>query len=318
MRVLITGAGGFAGKHLIDFIRNHFPKEEIFAINRNAESEPGAKVKVFRCDLTQKYATSALFQDIMPERVFHLAAQSVVTSSWQDPSATLMNNIVSSINVLEALRNLKTPLYNPSILLVGSSEQYGYVTPDELPLRETNLMRPASPYAVSKVTQDFLGWQYFLSYGLTVFRARAFNHSGAGRDKVFVDSSFANQIAQIEKGNMDPKISVGNLEAVRDFSDVRDVVRAYWIVTEKGKPGEAYNVCSGKGIKIRQILDWLLEYSRVKNIQVVSDPSRLRPSDNPILYGSYEKLHSATGWFPKFSFLDDTLKGVLEYWRKHV
>ena len=199
------------------------------------------------------------------------------------------------------------------IQLACSSEEYGMVFPDEVPIKETNPLRPLSPYAVSKVAQDMLGYQYWMSWKVDSVRTRGFNHEGPRRGPVFVASDFAKQIADIEKGRKPPVLSVGNLEAIRDFTDVRDMVRAYWLALEKCEPGEVYNIATGKGWKIRDLLDHLLSLTKVK-IEVRQDAARLRPSDVPILLGDNSKFVAATGWQPTIPF-EQTLRDMLDHWR---
>ncbi|HWN05514.1 MAG TPA: GDP-mannose 4,6-dehydratase, partial [Candidatus Dormibacteraeota bacterium] len=230
------------------------------------------------------------------------------------PAETLSTNIISQVNLQEGIRRLKTA---PRFLVVGTSEEYGLVHQDELPIRETNPLRPLSPYAVSKVAQDMMGYQYFMSYGLPIIRTRAFNHEGPRRGEVFVTSTFAKQVAEIEAGLCEPIILVGNLKPRRDFSDVRDIVRGYWLLLERGEPGEVYNLCSGRSWAIQQVLDFLLEQSRVKGIAVESDPARLRPSDVMILEGDASKIRKAMGWEVEIPF-ERTLKDLLAYWRQRT
>jgi GDP-4-dehydro-6-deoxy-D-mannose reductase len=206
---------------------------------------------------------------------------------------------------------------SPRFLVVGSSEEYGLVEEDELPIKETNPLRPLSPYAVSKVGQDLMGYQYWKSYGLPIVRSRAFNHEGPRRGDVFVTSNFARQVAEIEAGLRDPVVYVGDLAPRRDYSDVRDIVRGYWALVERGEPGEVYNLCSGRAWTIRQVLDLLLEQARVKSIRVETDPSRLRPSDVPVLEGDPSKIEKATGWKVEIPF-ERTLKDLLAYWRQRT
>jgi GDP-4-dehydro-6-deoxy-D-mannose reductase len=202
------------------------------------------------------------------------------------------------------------------IQLACSSEEYGMVHPDEIPIKETNPLRPLSPYGVSKVGQDLLGYQYFMSYGMDIVRTRGFNHEGPRRAPVFVMSDFAKQIIDIERGKKPPVLYVGNLDAKRDFSDVRDVVRGYWLSLEKGKPGEVYNICQEKCWSIREVLDSLLAITKVK-IRVETDPARLRPSDVMLLLGDCSKFRADTGWKPTISF-DQTLRDTLAYWRERA
>ena len=202
------------------------------------------------------------------------------------------------------------------IQIACSSEEYGMVFPNEVPIRETNPLRPLSPYAVSKVAMDYLGYQYFESYKLRIVRTRGFNHTGPRRGETFAESTFAKQIALIEKGKQEPIIFVGNLEAERDYTDVRDMVRAYTLAVEKCDPGEVYNICTGKAFQMKAVLDMLLSFSNVK-VQIKQDPARMRPSDVPILIGDNSKFVAKTGWKPEIPF-EKTLKDLLDYWRARV
>jgi GDP-4-dehydro-6-deoxy-D-mannose reductase len=252
-----------------------------------------------------------VLDEVRPERIFHLAAQSFVMTSWTAPTESLTTNILGQLHIFEAVKKLHIM---PRIQLACSSEEYGLVLEDELPIRETNPLRPLSPYAVSKVGQDLLGYQYFMSYKIPIIRTRGFNHEGPRRGAVFVCSDFAKQIADIERGRRPPVIRVGNLEARRDFTDVRDVVRAYWLSLERGVPGEVYNICSGKAWTIREMLDLLLGMTDAK-VKIEQDPARMRPSDVPVLLGDASKFRKATGWEPTIPF-DQTLRDLLDYWRR--
>jgi GDP-4-dehydro-6-deoxy-D-mannose reductase len=221
-----------------------------------------------------------------------------------------MTNILGQLNIFEAVRRLG---FKCRIQLACSSEEYGMVSADEVPIKESNPLRPLSPYAVSKVAQDLLGYQYWMSWKVDSVRTRGFNHEGPRRGPVFVASDFAKQIADIEKGRRPPVLYVGNLEAKRDFSDVRDMVRAYWLALEKCEPGEVYNICTGRAWTIQQVLDLLLGMTKAK-IDVRQDPARLRPSDVPILLGDNSKFVKATGWQPTIPF-EQTLRDMLDYWR---
>ena len=218
------------------------------------------------------------------------------------------------MNLLEAVRSHCKPA--PRFLVIGSSEEYGLVRPDELPIRESNPLRPLSPYAVSKVTQDLMGYQYFMSYGLPIVRARAFNHEGPRRGDVFVASSFARQIAEIEAGRREPILHVGNLEAKRDYTDVRDIVRGYWRLLEDGVPGEVYNLCSGRAWPIRAVLELLLGDAKTRPV-IKEDPSRLRPTEVPVLVGDGTKIREAVGWAPSIPF-EKTLTDLLAFWRSRL
>jgi GDP-4-dehydro-6-deoxy-D-mannose reductase len=248
-----------------------------------------------------------------PDVIFHLAAQSFVPSSWKAPNDTLVTNITGQTNLFEAVRFLAL---DPVIQIACSSEEYGLVHPDEVPIKEDNPLRPLSPYAVSKVAQDMMAYQYFQSYGLKTVRTRGFNHTGPRRGDVFVTSNFAKQIASIELGLQEPVIKVGNLEAVRDFTDVRDMVRAYWLAVTKAKPGEVYNLATGTGITIQELLDRLLALSTAQ-VRVEQDPERMRPSDVVRLIGDSSKFRKDTGWEPQVPF-DKTLRDTLQYWRDRL
>jgi GDP-4-dehydro-6-deoxy-D-mannose reductase len=273
-----------------------------------------SKITLIDSDLRDLSSVRALLEAATPTHVIHLAAQSFVHASWRSPAETLSTNILGQVNLLEGLRGLKM---SPRFLVVGSSEEYGLVEEDELPIKETNPLRPLSPYAVSKVGQDLMGYQYWKSYGLPIVRSRAFNHEGPRRGDVFVTSNFARQVAEIEAGLRDPVIHVGDLTPRRDYSDVRDIVRGYWALLERGEPGEVYNLCSGRSWAIRQVLDLLLEQARVKSIRVETDPARLRPSDVPVLEGDPSKIEKATGWKVEIPF-ERTLKDLLAYWRQRT
>ena len=317
MRVLITGLTGFVGSHLADYLVSR-GDVELFGTHRwrsrmdNIEHLRG-RITLVECDLRDPTAARRALAAVRPHRVFHLAAQSYVPTSWLMPAETLLPNVQAQLNVFEAVRDLGLPT---QIHIAGSSEEYGLVQPDEVPIREENPLRPLSPYAVSKVAQDLLAYQYWRSYGLHTVRTRGFNHSGPRRGEVFVTSNFARQIAEIEKGLRGPVIHVGNLESVRDFTDVRDMVRAYWLALEHGEPGAVYNICSGKGYPIRQVLETLLGLAQV-TVEIREDPERMRPSDVPVLVGDCSRFRRITGWAPTIPF-DTTLADVLGYWRQRV
>jgi GDP-4-dehydro-6-deoxy-D-mannose reductase len=312
VRVLVTGVGGFVGGHVVDFLSARQPAVEVFGIvRRGGEALRARGVTVLTADLEDGPATDAAIDEIRPDRVFHLAGQSSVHRSWENPAATLRANVHGLLNVLEALRRRSLA---PRVLVVGSAEEYGAVQAERLPVIERTRLQPASPYAVSKVAQAYLARQYFLSHGVPVVCTRTFHHTGPGRGEVFAESSFARQIAEIEAGRQPPVLKVGNLDAVRDFTDVRDVVRAYWLLLEKGRAGETYNVCSGRGIAIGDVLQELLDVSGAK-IEVRRDPERMRPADIPAIIGNPKKLRDATGWTADIP-MRQTLGDLLAHWRQ--
>jgi GDP-4-dehydro-6-deoxy-D-mannose reductase len=311
MKVLITGITGFAGSHLADYCVER--GDEVHGTNRwrsNLENiiHLNGKIRLHECDLTDSSAVRSVIREVNPEWVFHLAAQSYVHSSWKEPSYTLNNNITSELNLLEALKGSTA-----RIQIAGSSEEYGEVDKWNIPISEDAPLNPLSPYAVSKIAQDFLGFQYFKSYGMEIVRTRAFNHTGPRRSKVFATSTFAKQIAEIEKGK-EPIIYVGNLKAKRDFTDVRDMVRGYYLALKKGESGEVYNICSGKTHSMHKILEMLLSFTD-RDIEIKQDPERMRPSDVPILLGDSSAFRVQTGWKPEIP-IRETLKDLLNYWRE--
>jgi len=313
-KVLITGITGFAGSHLAEYALSK--GVEVYGSMRwrskteNIEHIKG-QINLIECDMRDLSSVNALIEISKPDYIFHLAAQSFVHTSWHAPAETLSTNVLCQVNLFEAVRHKRI---DPIIQIAGSSEEYGLVYENEIPVKETNPLRPLSPYAVSKVAQDLLGYQYHKSFGLKIVRTRGFNHTGPRRGEVFVSSNFAKQIVEIEKGRNQGVIKVGNLEAKRDFTDVRDMVKGYWLSLEKGKPGEVYNICSGKAWTIREVLDILLSKSKV-NAKVEQDPDRLRPSDVPILCGDSSKFSQETGWQPEIPF-EKTLEDLLNYWRE--
>jgi len=258
-------------------------------------------------------ALKDLFAAAKPDYIFHLAAQAFVPASWADPWSTLENNIRGQLNVLLATIAMDT---YPRILVVGSADEYGIVAPEELPIRETNPLRPNSPYAVSKVAQDMLGYQYYASHKLPVVRVRPFNHIGPGQSPAFVTADFAKQVAEAEAGLREPVMRVGNLEARRDFSDVRDIVRGYYLAVSEGEPGQVYNLGAERSYSIREVLDILLALSEVP-MTVGSDPARLRPSDVPEIVADCTRFRSQTGWRAEIP-LERSLRDILNYWRKSV
>lgn len=342
MRVLITGVTGMAGSHLAEYLLAEHPQVAVYGTFRwrsrmenleqlrrrgkldvvegrytdgqalRGEDKKG-RVTLLYCDLTDAGAVEHLMGAVQPERIFHLAAQSFVQESFDEPASTLHINIQSQVNLLESIRRRDKQI---RMHVAGSSEEYGLVHPDEVPMKETNPLRPLSPYAVSKVAQDKLAYQYFKSFGLHVVVTRGFNHTGPRRGPVFFDSTVAKQIAEIEAGILPPVVRHGDLTSKRDLSDVRDVVRAYWLALEKAEPGESYNVGSGKTHTMREMLDILLSYAKVK-IRTEEDPARLRPSDVKILWADPSKFRTATGWEPRIPF-EQTLRDVLDYWRERT
>lgn len=314
MRAFITGVGGFAGSHLSDYLLEQTDWQVTGCVLPGWDcSHLDRRVTCLELDLRDRMAVRATLEQVAPDVIFHLAAQAFVPVSWQDPWDTLENNIRAETNILDGLVKLGA---KPRVMVVGSNEEYGLVQPQDLPLREDSPLRTNSPYAVSKVAQDLLGLSYFLSYSLPVVRVRPFNHIGPRQSEGFVAPAFAKQIALIEAGRQEPVIRVGNLSAQRDFTDVRDVVRAYHLVVTKGQPGEVYNIGSGQPRTVQSLLETMLSLSAAQ-IRIEFDLERMRPSDTPVVYCDAKKLRDATGWSPSISF-EQTLRDVLDDWRARI
>jgi len=313
---LVTGATGFAGSHLCELLLAE--NVEVHGIQRWRSKSDNIdhikdKVTFHEADLLDAHSLYKVVDEVKPNYIFHLAAQSYVQSSWASPANTLEVNIIGSVHLFEAVRKSGLDI---TIQIACSSEEYGKVLPAELPIKETNPLRPLSPYAVSKLAMDYLGYQYYESYGLKVIRTRGFNHTGPRRGDVFSESTFAKQIAEIEAGKKEPIVQVGNLDAVRDYTDVRDMVIAYYLSVQKCKPGEVYNIATGKGWKIGDVLTLLLSMSKVK-IKIVQDKERIRPSDVEVLIGDASKFRKQTGWKPEIPFTK-TMEDLLNYWRERT
>lgn len=311
-KVLITGIAGFVGSHLAEHLG---AKDEVWGtyIGSDLTNIEGIGVNLVECDLLDADRVGEVMRELRPERVFHLAAQSLPSTSFANPAQTLKVNIFASLNLFEAM---VAHVPDSVLLNIGSGDEYGEVDPANLPVGETAELKPLNPYAVSKVTQDLLAFQYAKSKGLKAVRCRPFNHYGPRQADSFVCSAFARQIAEIEAGVIKDKVlKVGNLNAAKDFLYVGDVVRAYELLIEKGECGSVYNVCSGYAVKISTILETLLSISG-ERIELVQDSGRKRPTDTVALYGDRTRL-TALGWEPAFG-LEDGLTALLDYWRKRV
>ena len=312
--ILVTGGAGFVGPYLIAALEKRgsrvvalgHPPERL----SGCEWPPAVSPEWRALDLVDRTAVDHLIAEVRPAAIYHLAALSSVAASFEDPVPTYQTNVMGTLHLLDAVRR-----HAPGcrVLLVSSAEVYGGVSS---PLTEQSPFYPANPYAASKVASEMIGVEHFRAHGMPIIRARAFNHTGPGQTPRFVVSSFAKQIAQIEAARQAPVLGVGNLSARRDFLDVRDVVEAYVALVEKGEPGAAYNVASGKAIAMQSLLDGLLAHAKV-GIEVEIDPALLRPVDVPELVGSHDALTAATGWAPRIG-IEQTLEDVLDYWRMRV
>lgn len=308
---LVIGAAGFVGKYLIKEINAN--KIDVYATKLPHERLENIEAKIYDLDIMDKEAIIALFLEIQPDYIFHLAAQSSVGLAWKNPTLTVDVNIKGSINVMDAVREL---FYKPRVLLIGSGEEYGHIQPGETPIAETNLLRPGNIYAATKACQNMIGNIYSKAYDMELMMVRAFNHIGPEQAPMFVVSDFCKQVAEIEKGMREPVMMVGNLAAKRDFTDVRDVVKAYVSLVQKGEPGETYNVGSGNAQEIRQVLDLIISLSD-KEIRVEIDPNKIRPVDVPIIEADITKINRLTGWKPEIP-LEQTIQETLNYWRAHL
>jgi GDP-4-dehydro-6-deoxy-D-mannose reductase len=342
VRVLVTGLTGMVGSHLAEYLlergdveiygtmrwRSRLDNLDEIAASGRLNTMEGLSIEdagslarharadavnVVECDLCDATSARQVVAAVRPDWVFHLAAQSFVPTSWHAPAHTIQTNVIGQLNLFEAIRQAGI---SPRVHVAGSSEQYGLVQADEAPIRETNPFRPLSPYAVSKIGQEMMAYQYFQSYGLHTIVTRAFNHTGPRRGQVLVTSSFAKQVAEIEAGLREPIVEVGDLSSKRDWTDVRDVVRAYWLALERCPAGEVYNVSSDRAIAVGEMLDILLGLS-TRKIEKRIDPNRLRPSDVRLLWGDSTKFRNATSWTPRIPFAQ-TMEDLLNYWRRRV
>lgn len=310
------------GSHLADYILKNFSDIQILGLTRWWESKDNIehildKITLCYGDLTDLPSLEKIFKKYQPDVIFHMAAQSYVPFSFRAPITTLDTNIIGTANLLEAVKNLKLSLdCDPIVHIASSSEVYGQVKEGEIPIKETNPFRPASPYAVSKVGEDMLAFQYWLSWGIKTIRTRMFTHTGPRRGDVFAESSFAKQIAAIEEGFQKPVIKVGNLDSIRTYLDIKDAIKAYWLLITKCSPGEVYNIGGRETMSVGEMLNKLLKLSKIKDISIEVDPERLRPSDVTLQIPCIDKFVRATGWQPEIEF-EQTLEDIVNYWRNY-
>lgn len=316
-RILITGISGSGGSYLAEYIAESHPDVEIHGLSRwhSATVDHLAalrgRITVHECDLTDLGSVVGAMRDARPDVIFHLASHANVRASFVTPHAVVSNNVLGTLNLFEAVRLSGT---EPVIQLCSTSEVYGRVGPDEVPIRESAPLRPASPYAVSKAAQDMLGYSYFLSYGMRIVRTRMFAYLNPRRIDLFA-TSFARQVARIERG-LAAELAHGNLDSVRTMIDVRDAMRAYWVAAEKCRPGEAYNIGGTTTLTVGDLLGRLVRMARVP-IPTRLDPRLLRPADVTLQIPCVDKFREETGWEPRHSF-DESLSDLLEHWRREV
>ncbi|MEK9176205.1 MAG: GDP-mannose 4,6-dehydratase [Patescibacteria group bacterium] len=314
-KVLITGITGFAGSHLADYLLSlgNYDISGTYLDDANLVNlEQKDKVRLHKLNLLDALAIEEMIAEEKPDLLFHLAALTSTRNSFDNPAKTFTNNVTSQINILEGV---KKHSLDTKILVISSAEVYGLVSPEDLPIDENTPFNPTNPYAVSKLAQDFLGLQYNLAHKLKIVRVRPFNHVGVRQAPIFVISAFAKRIAEIEKGK-EKVMKVGNLTSKRDFTDVRDMVKAYLLALEKGKLGDVYNLGSGKSYEISKILEMMVGMSTVP-IETQQDPSLLMQSDNPDLVCDPSKFEALTGWKSEIP-IEKTLEETLEYWRKAI
>lgn len=312
MRALITGINGFVGGHLAEHLLSQ-GDWELWGLSRSsaiALPQLRGRVQIVQADLADAEATARALTTVRPDAIFHLAGQPFVPESFRDPAATLATNTLGALHIFLTLITYRMAT---RVLVVGTNEEYGQIRPEDLPLGEDAPLRPTSPYGVSKVAQSMLALQYHLSHQLDIVRVRPFTHIGPRQNERFVTAAFARQIARIELGLQPPVMQVGNLSACRDFTDVRDMVRAYALLMRHGESGEVYNVGSGKAVMIRDMLDTLLAASAAP-IEIQLNPNLMRPIDIPLVTCDASRIRARTGWEPALT-ITQTLHDILGYWR---
>lgn len=315
--ILITGISGFVGGHFTDFLLKTKTDYVIYGVSRSKpawdflqnRNQVLRSITFCHCDLLDSVKIHALIGNIQPDYILHLASFSSVAQSWREPLASFLNNTNAFLNIVESVRTHKL---DTKILSVGSSEEYGIVKESDLPLTEKKYLAPANPYAVARVSEEYLAQIYGKGYGLNICCTRSFNHIGPGQSDQFVVSSIAKQFAEIATNHEKPVIKIGVGSIIRDFVDIEDVILAYNALLESGVTGEVYNVCSGRGYSIYDIINTLSELTEIP-ITVEQNKDLIRPIDNPVLIGSYKKIYNDTGWSPVCS-LEKSLEKIYAYW----
>ena len=313
MRILITGVTGLIGSYMAGFAiaKGH----SVWGLRRfrsdNKNIDGIDKLKIINGEITDSVSVGRAVAISKPDIIFHLAGQSYPSESWDSPDYTIDVNLIGTLRILESARKMEKPV---KVFIACSSAEYGFTK--KFPTTEETLLKPVSPYGVSKLAAEALGYQYYINYKIPVFLGRYFIQVGPGQDEKTSIQTFCKQMAFVEKGKAKPVIFTGNINTKRDFLDVRDGVAATWAIVTKGKPGEVYNVCSGKAPLMKTILKIITSKSKTP-VQIKTDPARLRPIDEPVIWGSNGKIFKDTGWEPKIA-LPDTISWVLDYWRQRV
>jgi GDP-4-dehydro-6-deoxy-D-mannose reductase len=312
MKVLIVGAAGFVGSHLIGYLslKNNLDVYATKLYNEEISNSKLAPSNIINLDILNKEQVEKTLEMVKPDYIIHLAAQSSVSLSWKEPALTYNVNIVGTVNLLESIKKQQL---NSRVLIVGSAEEYGVIEETDLPINESLEIKPINPYAVSKVAQELAAKVYVNAHNMDIVMVRAFNHIGSGQSPVFAISDFAKQIAEIEKGLREPVIFVGNLDVKRDFSDVRDIIRGYWMLLQSGIKGQIYNIGSGKSYLISELLNKLVEMSET-TIQVKVDHNKFRPADIKELRADISKIRQHVSWEPQVD-ITTSLQDILSYWR---
>lgn len=317
MRVFITGITGPVGSALAEYLLTQ-PDLEIHAFKRwRSDPRPIAhlcqRIVMHEGDIEDPFSIDRAIAQARPDRLYHLAAQSYPSESWDAPISTFRTNVEGTLNLLEAVRR-RCPAAH--IHIAGTSAEYGWVRPEDMPITERHQLRPASPYGVSKVAAELAGLQYHSSYGLHVVVTRSFNHVGPHQGDRCSIQTFCRQMTEIEAGRQEPVLQVGNLEARRDFTHTSDVARALWLLLERAPPGQVFNLCSGTATRIGDIVDMVRSLGHMAT-EVCMDAARLRPSDEPLLVGDNSKLRDATGWEPTVR-MEQIISEILAYWRARI
>ncbi|MBS1553081.1 MAG: GDP-mannose 4,6-dehydratase [Bacteroidetes bacterium] len=313
-RCIVTGVSGFVGKNYLGYLNENAFKSEILGIDvktpeiKNEDYEH-LKINFEKADLKDKDRLCKLIYNFRPDFIIHLASYSSVSGSWKNPNTSFLNNVNIFLNLIESVRMIGNKC---RILSVGSSEEYGFVKIEDLPLKESNQLNPSSPFGVARVTQELLSRIYADVYGLDIVITRSFNHIGPGQNENFAVASFAKQLVDARKNQLNEFVSAGDVTIVRDFIDVRDVVRAYHKLLLNGKKGEVYNVCSGYGVSLKNIIQMICEILEI-SIPIRNDLKLKRPKDNPVIIGSNEKIKKETDWTTEFS-LERSLQDVVKYY----